>query len=84
MYRLALKGATTPAGEPALSIRVQAILGTAHRMRSPLPNARSRWEHKWGRLDEAESEVESPYRVAWESCSPPDTLPWRGLAQQLP
>src|SRR5450756_1747323 len=77
----ALNGATTTAGESALSTRVQAILGTAHRMRSPLPNARPRWEHKWGRLDEAESEVESLYREAWESCSPPDTLRGRDLAQ---
>ena len=46
MNRPALKGATTAAGESELLIRVQPILGTAHRMRSPLPNARPRWGHK--------------------------------------
>jgi hypothetical protein len=64
MYRLALKGATTAAGDLSLSIRAQVILETAHRMRSHLPNARSRWVQKLGRLDEAESEVESLYREA--------------------
>ena len=37
-----MKGPTTAAGESAISIRVQAILGIAHRMQNPVSNAQLR------------------------------------------
>jgi len=45
-----MKGPTTATGESAISIRVQAILGTAHRMQNPVSNAQSRQGEEWGRF----------------------------------
>ena len=67
-----MKGSTTAAGTPAISIRVQAILGTAHRMQNPVSNAQSRWGLGMGRFYGAKFEVHSLSRKTWESDSTPD------------
>jgi hypothetical protein len=81
MDRSSLKEATTTEGESGFSIHVQALLGTAHRMWNPLPNAQPRWGYKSERLDGAESAGELLYWEEWVLRLSPDTLPRRGLGQ---
>ncbi|HMF85057.1 MAG TPA: hypothetical protein VK598_01765 [Nitrospiraceae bacterium] len=66
-----MKGPTTATGESAISIRVQAILGTAHRMQNPVSNAQSRQGKEMGRFYGVEFEIQSLSRQTGELDSTP-------------